>query len=428
MQFVISPKSVSESDVVVIGGGTAGVFAAISAARNSAKTILVEKNSTLGGTMTTGGVNFPGLFYAWGKQIIDGPCWEAVKRTVELGGAKLPEFQYKPEEHWYEQVLLDKFIYRSVLFQMCIENGVEVITNTMISYVREDADGVVLLITSKEGVHQINTKVVIDATGDANVVALAGYCTVKSNPQQPATPQNHISGYVFKDIDLEQLHNKFEKAEFPSYVTENKIIHFLEINKFDVHVPCEDAETSYGKTRLEYNAFELMMKLYVFCRSIRGLENFNIDYYAEETGVRETVRMVGEKTLTAEEYINGNHFDDSVCYAFYPIDLHVMNDIKQKFFEDNKVGEIPYGALIPKGAKHILCAGRCISSDTDANSAVRVQATCMATGQVAGCAASIAAKNNIPVKEVPFSVLCSSLEGMGAIVPKGDFFKSRPLA
>jgi len=418
MQFVITPKSVSECDVVVIGGGTAGVFAAISAAKNGVKTILVEKNSTLGGTMTTGGVNFPGLFYAWGKQIIDGPCWDAVKRTVELGGAVMPEFQFKPEKHWHEQILLDKFVYRSVLFQMCMENGIEIITNSMVSYVKDDDDGVVLLITSKEGVHQINTKVAIDATGDANVATLAGYSTVKSNPQQPATPQNHISGYVFEDIDLEQLHSEFAKANFPSQITENKIRGCLKHHKFDIHIPCKDAETSQGKTKLEYDSIELVLKLYTFCRGIRGLENLTIDYYAEETGVRETVRIVGEKTLTAEDYINGKHFDDSICYAFYPIDVHVMDGINKKFLEDNVVGEIPYGALIPKCAKRILCAGRCISSDTDANGAVRVQAPCMAMGQVAGCAAAISAKNNISVKNIPFSLLCSNLEEIGAIVPK----------
>ena len=423
MQLVINPKSISESDVVVIGGGTAGVFAAISAAKNGVKTILVEKNSTLGGTVTTGGVNFPGLFFAWGRQIIDGPCWAAIKRTVELGGAKLPEFQYKPERHWDEQILLDNFVYRSVLLQMCVENGVEIITNTMISYIKEDADGVDLLITSKEGIHQITTKALIDATGDANAVSMAGYDTVKSNIQQPATPQNHISGYTFENIDLEQIHTNFSKANFPPQITEDKIKNSLRNHKFDIHIPCRDAETSEGRTKLEYDAIELVLNLYTFCRGIRGLENLKVDYYAEETGVRETVRIVGETTLTAEDYINGKHFGDSVCYAFYPIDLHIMSGIKQKFFEDNKIGEIPYGALIPKGAQRILCAGRCISSDTDANSAVRVQAPCMATGQVAGCAAAISAKNNIAVKEIPFHMLCRSLEEIDAIVPKDNFFE-----
>ena len=254
-----------------------------------------------------------------------------------------------------------------------------------------------------------------------HAVALAGYDTVKSDPQQPATPQNHISGYVFADIDLEQLHKDFEKANFPPHITEIKLINCLKRNKFDVHIPCEDAHTSQGRTALEYDAIDLIMKLYTFCRSVRGLEGLTVDYYAEETGVRETVRIVGEKTLTADDYIRGKHFDDSVCFAFYPIDLHVMNGINNTFFADNTVGEIPYGALIPKGAKRILCAGRCISSDTDANSAIRVQAPCMAMGQAAGCAAAISVKNNITVKDVPFSLLSRSLEEIGAIVPKGDF-------
>ena len=74
-----------------------------------------------------------------------------------------------------------------------------------------------------------NTKVAIDATGDANVATLAGYSTVKSNPQQPATPQNHISGYVFEDIDLEQLHSEFAKANFPSQILKTKLEDALNI-------------------------------------------------------------------------------------------------------------------------------------------------------------------------------------------------------
>ncbi len=418
MEFTLNPKGFYDCDVAVIGGGTAGVFAAISAAKSGAKTFLIEKNSTLGGTVTSAGVNFPGLFFAWGKQIIAGPCWEAVERTVELGGAVLPEFQYKPRWHWLEQITLNRFVFRSVLFQLCLENGVEILTNTMISHLREDADGVVLLLTAKDGLYQMNAKVVIDATGDANAVTMAGYPTVQSSVQQPATPQNHISGYDFQNLDLEQIHKAFEKADFPPYITAQTIIYYLEIQKLNVHIPCENAQTSEGKTKLECDAIQLVTKLYQFCRGIPGLENLTIDYYAEETGVRETVRIVGETILTANDYITGKHFDDAVCYAFYPIDLHIMEGIKQKFFAENQVGEIPYGALIPKGAKRLLCAGRCISTDTDANSAIRVQAPCMAMGQAAGCAAAISAKQNIAVKDVPFSLLRCSLEEIGAIVPK----------
>lgn len=418
MEFVLSPKSVFDCDVTVIGGGTAGVFAAISAAKQGAKTVLVEKNNTLGGTVTSAGVNFPGLFYAWGKQIIAGPCWEAIQRTVDLGGAVLPQFQFKPRWHWEEQIVLNQFIFRSVLMQMCQETGVELLTSTMVSSVQENADGVVLLLTGKDGLYQVNAKVLIDATGDANAITIAGYPTVKSPVQQPATPQNHLSGYDFRDIQLADIEKAFEKADLPAHITPQLIAYYLEIHKFNAHIPCQDAHSSQGKTKLECDAMALTAKLYTFCRGIPGLENLTVDYYAEETGVRETLRIVGETTLTAEDYITGKHFDDAICYAFYPIDLHVMEGIKQKFFEENQVGEIPYGALIPKGAKRILCAGRCISTDTDANSAVRVQAPCMAMGQAAGCAAAIAAKENLNVKEVPISLLHRSLEQISAIVPK----------
>ena len=80
---------IKKTDVLVVGGGTAGVFAAISAARTGAKTLLIDKNNILGGTVTVANVNFPGLFHAWGKQIIAGPCWESIERTAKLGGATL---------------------------------------------------------------------------------------------------------------------------------------------------------------------------------------------------------------------------------------------------------------------------------------------------------------------------------------------------
>lgn len=403
------------ADVVVAGGGTAGVFAAISAAKTGAKTILIEKNSILGGTMTVAGVDFPGLFFAWGKKIIDGPCWEAVQRTIELGGAVMPEIKFQPERHWHEQIKLNKFIYIAVLFQMCEEAGVQLICNSMISTVKEQDEALKIVITEKTGMSVITARKAIDATGDANLVQIAGYEVEKSEVQQPATLQNHISGYCRENVSEEEVRAKFEKEKFPEYLTADKILSYINMGKIDMHIPCSNADTSIGKTTLEQQAYSDMLRVYNFLRKINGLENLEIDYIAAETGVRESNRIVGEKMITAEDYTKGVLYDDSVCYAFYPIDLHVMDGIQNKYHQKNVVGKIPYGALIPKHSKNILCAGRCISSDTYANSAVRVEAVCMATGQAAGCAAALAAQANTSVGDVAYDKLCNALAAIGAI-------------
>ena len=407
-------------DVAVIGGGTAGVFAAISAAGACARTVLIEKNNILGGTMTVANVCFPGLFFAWGKRIIGGPCWESIQRTVELGGATIPEISFKPKRHWFEQISMNRFIYTHVLFEMCKEAGVDVFCSSMLSDVTETNDGVQLIITGKEGLWAINAKSAVDATGDANLCSIAGFELMKSEKQQPATLGNHISGYSLSDELWDEVRKEIPKATFPEYIEPHHLIHFLNINKIDLHIPCVDADTSLGKTALERRAYEDVQMICNFYRKIKGLENLYIDFVVQETGVRETNRVIGETIISAENYINGYHYPDSICYAFYPIDLHIMNGIEQKFHEENVVSKVPYRALIPKGAKRIFCAGRCISSDTYANSAIRVEAVCMATGQAAGVAASICAKDNINALDVDYSTLCKKMEEQGCIIPKED--------
>lgn len=298
----------SAADVAVIGGGTAGVFAAVSAARTGADTVLIEQHSRLGGTMTAGGVNYPGLFFAWGRQIIAGPCWEAVERTAALGGAVIPPISYRPERHWHEQILLDRFTFTWVLQDLCREAGVRVYTDTMLS--------------------------------------------------------------------------------------------------------------AAGKAALERRALDDLMGRVRLMRTVHGAEHLRVDYLAQETGVRETNRIVGEDTVTRERYLSGAAGEDDVCYAFYPVDLHVADGIRQTFLADGIVPRVPYGALIPKASRRLLCAGRCVSADTDANSALRVEAPCMAMGQAAGCAAALAAHQNLPVRQVPYADLCRALTAIGAIVPE----------
>ena len=411
-------KFKTEYDVVVVGGGTAGAFAAISAAQTGAKTLIIEKNSMLGGTMTVCDVNFPGLFFAWGKQIIDGPCWDVIKQTAEHGGAKIPEISFKPKNHWDEQIFFNKFIFLNFLNSRCKESGVDILTNAMISNVCEQENKVHLFVTCKEGMYSILTKKCIDATGDANLVSIAGYDVKKSEIQQPATLNNHISGYDFNNVCVEDIKRAYSSADFPDYVAEWRLISWLQRHTIDLHIPCEHADTSLGKTEVNLKAVSDLFNIFAFYKKIKGLENITMDYISMDAGIRETNRIVGEYEITADDYITGRFFDDSVCYAFYPIDLHVMNGIKQEFHKENVVAKVPYRALIPKGTENLLCAGRCIASDTLSNSGLRVEAVCMATGQVAGCAAALAAKKNISVAEIDYHELCGAVSAIGGIVPK----------
>jgi hypothetical protein len=410
-------KRREEYDVAVLGGGTAGVFAAISAARLGAKTVLVEKNARLGGTITAGGVNYPGLFFAWGKQIIGGPCWEAIERTVALGGAKIPEIRYKPAHHWEEQILLDKLVYTKVLYDMCREAGVSVMTNAMLSAASESEDGISLLVTDKAGLLTIDAKVAVDASGDASLATMLSYETMQSEVCQPATLDNHLVGYGRDKVDLEDLKEKWEKSPISEKSSYQRVLWYLDIEKINSHVTSVMAERPENRAALEKQAIEELYAHLAVLKTVRGLENLCVDRLADEVGVRETVRIVGEHIVTVEEYVRGEKYEDAICNAFYPVDLHVAHGIEQTFLADGVVPTIPYRALIPKGAKRLLVAGRCLSSDTYSNSALRVQAPCMAMGQAAGVAAALSAKSGESVRSLAVSDIQNGLSSIGAIVP-----------
>lgn len=417
MEYTLSVSRADHCSVAVLGGGSAGVFAAIAAARCGADTVLIEKNSRPGGTITSAEVNFPGLFFAWGKQIIAGPCWEAILRTVELGGAVLPEISYKPKRHWHEQIRVNPLIFAHVLMEMLAEAGVTVLCDTMLTYAQESKESVRLLLTDRTGIRSLTAAIAVDCTGDAALVRQLGYPVEKSDPQQPATLQNHLTGYRMEDVDPAVLRAKLAESSLAGQISADALLHYLRIEKIDNHIPSRDADCAEGHYALERAALSEMVRLIAFLRTVPGLTNLTTDRIAAETGVRETFRVTGEHVITAEEYLRGQSYPDSACYSFYPIDLHVQGGIDQTYLADGVVPKIPYRALIPRGGKRILAAGRCVSSDTYANSALRVQASCMAMGQAAGCAAALADRNGCTVGEVTHDALCDALRGIGAIVP-----------
>jgi hypothetical protein len=172
------------------------------------------------------------------------------------------------------------------------------------------------------------------------------------------------------------------------------------------HINAGDSE---GKTKLELEARRGLLRLVRFLRTQPGLENLVIDSVSPECGVRETATIKGDATITADDYRTGRIWEDSLCYAFYPIDLHRSDGdgLGKEPLKEGIVPTVPRGALLPKGAKNLLVAGRCVSSDRLANSGLRVEASCMAMGQAAGALAALSAKEGL-------------LEEHGAIVPDGS--------
>lgn len=423
MNICLNVPVIKEYDVAVVGGGTAGVFAAHSAAMSGAKTLLIEKTGMLGGTMTNAHVNYPGIFQFWHKHFITGPCWEVMLRLEKAGAAQMPANEYAPKRFSSQQIRLDPFLLAVELERLVKKSGAEILMHTMISYVEETDGGIRMVFTSKEGMWGAFAKTVIDATGDANVVSMLGYETVRSEVLQPATYANRLEGYSIDEIDEAEVNAEFEKAFSEGYLDRHCFswktpYDMLKRRKMDMHLPCVGAEDSASKTALELEGHEFLARSLEVYRRVSGCEKIKVKAFSAECGIRETCRIVGEETMTVDRYLSGHVYDDAISYCFYAVDVHTLDGIKITHLKPEVVPTIPYRALIPRGSSRIIVAGRTVSSDTETNSAVRVQAPCMAMGTAAGVAAALAARGDSTFMDVDYRELTRCLTELGATVPK----------
>ncbi len=378
------PEVTQEVDVLVVGGGTAGTIAAIQAGRAGASVLLVERNSQLGGTMTTGGVAFPGLFDAWGKQIIAGIGWELVQESVKLDGGQLPDFTKAPKQHWRNQVYINQFLYAILAEEKCTEAGVEIAYYEFPHAATKTNGGWRVDCAGFGTKRRVYCKQIIDCTGGAAVVGLLGLPRLREDERQPGS-------YLFM---LGQAHEPGRN----------------QIHRLYVH----GADSTNSRTATAANLIgrkSILAKL--------RAENKRLMHLQPETGFRESYRIEGETLITVNDYTSGRVFDDAVCYAFYPVDLHTKAGVTPQPLTPGTVPTIPLRALIPKGSRNLIVAGRCVSSDRLANSGLRVQASCMAMGQAAGVAATLAAKAGVTPLEVPLRGIHNLLRHHGAIIP-GD--------
>ncbi len=378
------PELATEVDVLVVGGGTAGTIAAIQAGRAGASTLILERNSQLGGTMTTGGVAFPGLFDAWGKQIIAGIGWELVKESVELDGGKFPDFAKVPQRHWQNQIYVNQFLYAILAEEKCEAVGVQIAYYEFPQSIAETPDGWQVDCVGFGTRRRVLCKQIIDCSGGAEVVGMLGFPRLREEERQPGSMLFKIGGGHLPG--REQVHRLY------------------------VH----GADSTNSRTATLANVTGRRSVL----AKVRK-EKKQLMHLQPETGFRESYRIVGETMVTVNDYTSGKRFDDAISNAFYPVDLHTKSGVKPKPLKPGTVPTIPLGALIPKGSRNIIVAGRSVCSDRLANSGLRVQASCMGMGQAAGVAATLAAKNNTTPFEVSLQQIHQVLRDHDAIVP-GD--------
>lgn len=414
-------------DILVAGAGTAGVCAAIQAARAGASVCLVEKNGIPGGTITAAGIAYPGIFHAWGKQVIAGIGWELVERTRQESRDPLPNLcDTNLNEHWRYQVQIDPVIFAALCDEEFEKAGVTVKYHTMIGAAETAADGIGLTLCGKDGLYPVFARRVIDCTGDANLSKLLGAELRTSDPCQPGTLCVYAIGYDPEKLDIDALRTAFEEAAARGEVSCEDTgwsngfnPHFLfSRGNNSNHISGINAADSAGRTRIEIAGRASLLRLYRFLKKQPGLEKLEFKLNAAECGVRETRTIVGLETVTAEEYAAGKKYKDAVSHAFYPIDLHDAKvGLDKRNLAPGIVPTVPRGALIPRNTRHLLAAGRILSSDRLANSALRVQATCMATGQAAGALAALSVRLGVPAEKIPMSELRRLLEANQAIVP-----------
>ena len=420
-----------EYDVVVFGAGAAGIAAALQAGRAGARTLLVEKTGMPGGTTTIGGVNFPGLFHAWGRQVISGIGWELVRRCVEESGGTLPDFTDYKRPHWQLQIRVNPFVYAALCDEALVDAGVEILYHTMPAGIvpRVGGHGWEVTLCTKNGLSQKTAAVVVDTTGDANAVALAGFAICRPDECQPATLSCHAGGYDPDTLDVDAINRAYDaevKAGRLEYTDASWNTTGPDVRQWlrqrganSSHIHDINARSSEEKTRLELESRRSLLRLYRFLRTQPGLEKLTIEHVSPECGVRESATIRGKVTVTVEDYQGGRVWEDAVCNSFYPIDLHRSSGagLQCEPLAEGVVPTVPRRALLPAGSNNFLVAGRCIASDRLANSALRVQATCMATGQAAGAMAALSASTRVDPEMLPIEDVRDRLRTHGAIVP-----------
>lgn len=415
-----------EADVLVLGGGPGGVGAAIAAARNGARTILVERFGSFGGTWTAGILSavmpFPyvrGIFLEVVEGLARQGGWSAWDEKSGSGGT------YDSET---AKVVLDKLV---------VDAGVIPYFFVLVADVILEGDRVTgVIVESKEGRQVILGKQIIDASGDGDVSVRAGVPYEQGRESDGAVqPMTMI--FKMDGVDTERaLEAKKADPDFTKAWQAAKA-------RGEVTVPREDVlaganprpgQWNFNTTRIvgkdgtkvrdvteaTIEGRRQVAEVAAFMRkNIAGFENATVSETPSHIGVRETRRISGDYTITAQDIIDVVPFDDCIARGDWFIDIHSpTGEGTQRIHPpEGKWYEIPFRSIRARGIANLLVASRCLDSTHEAHAAIRITPQVMAIGQAAGTAAALCVKNGLSsTRDLDASVLRETLREQGAFV------------
>lgn len=455
-EITLQPRramQIARTDVLVVGGGPAGIGAALGARMAGADVILVERYGFFGGNATaalvmplmsfhtqrteferSGSLTLLPTDHGPGHPVIAGVLLTLLERLVASGGAIAPSLATG------YVVPFDPESFKLVALDLLDEAGVKFLFHAFASDVVGGSIPGGVVFETKSGPVVIETKAIIDCTGDGDVAARTGapfeVGREKDGLVQPMT-------LMFRIAD-------FERAAFAAYVKEHpdqwRGVHGLwdlvrkasEAGELDLaredvlfFATPHPRELSVNSTRvtrvlgtdvwdLTYAEWESRRQLRLlaafFRRYVPGFEDSYVVQSGVNVGVRETRRFVGQYRLTADDLLSARRFEDVIARGSYPVDIHNpegKGTILRRL-PDGEAYDIPLRALLPQGVERVVLAGRCISGTHEAHSSYRVMPISMATGQAAGVCGALSAARGLALTDVPFSDVQDELRRQGA--------------
>lgn len=455
------PVQFEESfDVVVVGGGTTGVVAALAAARHGAKTAIVEINGFLGGNATT---NLPwfGFHNSERELVVRGIPLEIIERLHLMGGAS--EFHFDPIGN--SVVAVNPSWLKIALARMLADAGVEMFLHSLAIGVATEGNRVTgVYIQNKQGCQQLVGEVFVDCTDTGDV---AVKCGARYEFGRDTDNKVQASSYAFTvgGIDFAEMLSYFEanpdqlrpfpldEATLENLLARMRTAPLFVIGAFPelmakasqdgltlprdrmigVCYP-QTGEAVFVTSRVEnVNAndvrnlsraeiegvLQIEQIMEFIKRYMPGGSAARLVGSAHQIGIRETRHIIGDYCLTGEDLLAGKRFDDVIALGGYHLDIHSPDRKGLEPYRRPPTYEIPYRSLLPQGVEGILVAGRIISANHEAESSTRVVAISAAQGQAAGTAAALAVKAGVLPRVLDVHMLQAALIKDGAEIGQG---------